>query len=140
MITLARNQTGTIWKKESLKTLQIPNWLLITSWALIINLLTLGYSYAQNTSDQQKDNYKLYAHMQLLKASEYECFDQLIFIESRWNVYADNGNHWGLGQGANKQLKNMDAYQQLDWVIRYIHKRYGTVCNALLHSKRKGWY
>lgn len=78
--------------------------------------------------------------MQLLKASEYECFDQLIFRESRWNVYATNGNHWGLGQGQSKWLKNKDAYQQIDWVIRYIKSRYKSTCIALAHSVKRGWY
>ena len=137
---MARNQGTKFWKIESLKTKwQISNWFVLLL-SLITNLLIAGNSYAQTTSDPQKDNYKLYAHMQLLKASEYECFDQLIFIESRWNVYADNGNHWGLGQSASKWLKGKDAYQQIDWVIAYIHSRYHSVCNALRHSNVKGYY
>lgn len=137
---MARNQGGAIWKIESLKRFKIANWLLTLTILITTNLLNAGYSYAQNITDAQRDNYKLYAHMQLLKASEYECFDQLIFRESRWNPFADNGNHWGLGQGANKTLKHMDAYQQIDWFIKYAKKRYGTMCKALAHSKSKGYY
>ena len=40
----------------------------------------------------------------------------------------------------DKPLLRMSGYQQIDWAIAYISRRYNTPCNALTHSLLKGWY
>ena len=110
---------------------------------VITSLLTNGQSsaYAALTTSQQISNYKLYAHNKIFDADQYECYTQLINRESHWNPKVHNNKgHYGMVQGESKWLSTVDAYQQIDWSINYIHHRYKSMCIALQHSKSKGWY
>lgn len=86
------------------------------------------------------DYFKLYAHSKLIDSKQYECFSKIIFKESRWNPSAINGSHYGLGQMKSKWYRNLDPYRQIDESIRYITKRYGSMCNAWSMHKKKGFY
>lgn len=115
----------------------------ITSIMVLITiLLTNGhtYAYAALTASQRISNYKLYAHNKIFDADQYECYTHLIERESNWNPKAHNKGHYGMVQGNSKWLSTVDAYQQIDWSLVYITKRYRTICNALQHSMDKGWY
>jgi hypothetical protein len=110
---------------------------------VITSLLTNGQSsaYAALTTSQQISNYKLYAHNKIFDADQYECYTQLINRESHWNPKVHNNKgHYGMVQGQSKWLSTVDAYQQIDWSIKYIQHRYKSMCIALQHSKSKGWY
>ena len=110
---------------------------------VITSLLTNGQSsaYAALTTSQQISNYKLYAHNKIFDADQYECYTQLINRESHWNPKVHNNKgHYGMVQGQSKWLSTVDAYQQIDWSIKYIQHRYKSMCIALEHSKSKGWY
>ena len=112
---------------------------------VITSLLTNGhtYAYAALTTSQQISNYKLYAHNKIFDADQYECYTQLIDRESHWNPKVHNNKgHYGMVQGESKWLSTVDAYQQIDWSLKYISTRYkdGYICAALQHSKSKGWY
>lgn len=85
------------------------------------------------------------ANYQLTDA-QYKCHNEIIYRESRWDIRAINGSHYGLYQGRSKSLKNASSVKQYWWYWHYVAHRYGwTVydepdyCNALHHLKTKGW-
>ena len=85
------------------------------------------------------------ANYQLTDA-QYKCHNEIIYRESRWDVRAVNGSHYGLYQGRSKSLKNASSVKQYWWYWHYVAHRYGwTVydepdyCKALHHLKTKGW-
>jgi len=87
-----------------------------------------------NATSNSIDHLKLYAHSRLIEYKEFQCFNKLITKESQWNYKAKNGSHYGLGQMKSKHYGLLDPYSQIDKTIRYIHKRYKTVCAALVAS------
>ena len=103
----------------------------------VIASLSLQMQPAQATST---DQYKLYAHSRLINDTQYQCFVTIIHKESRWNVNAKNGSHYGLGQMRSQHYRNLDAYRQIDASIKYITIRYGSMCNALRFHLRNGHY
>lgn len=97
-----------------------------------------GQSYAYGV--EQSDLLKLYAHSRIINYEQFRCFDALITRESHWNVKAKNGSHYGLGQMRNAKYGRLDGFTQVDWSIRYITKRYGSMCNAWRFFKAKGYH
>ncbi len=78
----------------------------------------------------QTDLLKLYAHSRLVSMEQFKCFDSLIHKESSWRVNARNKSHYGLGQMKNAKYGRLDGFRQIDWSIRYIKGRYGSMCNG----------
>lgn len=86
-------------------------------------------------------HYKQYAFIQLNhNFTEFYCLDELYHKESRWNPKAKNGSHYGIPQGRSKYLSKVNGYKQVEWGIKYNLNRYGSMCKALDHFKRKGWH
>jgi hypothetical protein len=101
----------------------------------------LGFEKAHSVSAYKTTHYKQYAFMQLdYSFTEFYCLDDLYTAESRWNPNAKNGSHYGIPQGRSKYLATVDGFKQIEWGIKYINNRYGSMCNALDHWKRKGWH
>jgi hypothetical protein len=89
----------------------------------------------------QSDSFKLYAHSRIVNDEQYQCFYKLINKENRqWNPKARNGSHYGIGQMRNETYKNLDGYKQIDWTIRYIKGRYGSMCNAWRFFQANGYH
>lgn len=86
------------------------------------------------------DQYKLYAHSRVVDYKQFTCLYKIIYKESRWNPLAKNGSHFGLGQMRSQWYRNLDPYRQIDETIRYITKRYGTMCDAWDFHTKKGHY
>lgn len=86
------------------------------------------------------DQYKLYAHSRLINWKQTHCFIAIINKESRWNPYAVNGSHYGLGQMRSQHYRTLDPYRQMDSTINYIKHRYGSMCNAWRFHQKKGYY
>jgi hypothetical protein len=86
------------------------------------------------------DHWKLYAHSRIINEEQYKCLSKIIHKESRWNPQAKNGSHFGLGQMRSQWYRNLDPYRQIDETIRYITKRYGTMCKAWDFHVRKGYF
>ena len=107
--------------------------------SMMIFILIVSSIY-QAKAVSQTDLLKLYAHSRIINYTQFRCFDALITRESHWNVAAKNGLHYGLGQMANEKYKTLDGFSQVDWSLRYITKRYGSMCNAWRHFKAKGWH
>ena len=107
----------------------------------IVAALTLaGIGQSPAYGVEQSDLLKLYAHSRLINDEQYQCFHRLITKESNWRVDARNGSHYGIGQMRNKRYAKLDGFSQVDWSIRYITKRYGSMCNAWRFFKDKGYH
>ena len=108
---------------------------------LIVASLTLaGIGQSSAYGVEQSDLLKLYAHSRLVNDEQYQCFHRLITKESNWRVDARNGSHYGIGQMKNEKYRKLDGFSQVDWSIRYITKRYGSMCNAWRFFKDKGYH
>jgi len=94
----------------------------------------LGFEKAHSVSIDKPNHYRQWAFIQLNN------LDELYYRESRWNPLARNGSHYGIPQGRSKWLATVSGYKQVEWGIKYNNNRYGSMCNALDHWKRKGWH
>jgi len=108
------------------------------SLVLLAVLCIVGTTPAEAVTDI--DNLKLYAHSRLINYEQFQCLNKLITAESNWRINAVNGSHYGLGQMRNKSYRNLDGYRQIDWTIRYINGRYGSMCNAYRYWQKHGWH
>ena len=88
----------------------------------------------------QTDLLKLYAHSRLVSMEQFSCFNALITKESNWRIDARNGSHYGLGQMRNAKYGRLDGFSMVDWSIRYIKGRYGSMCNAWRFFKANGYH
>jgi hypothetical protein len=84
-------------------------------------------------------NLKLYAYNKL-DWQEFQCYNWLIYKESRWNHKARNGSHYGLGQMRSTWYRDLSPKRQIDAHIKYIRHRYADACDALHHLETKGWH
>ena len=105
--------------------------------------LVITLTMTLNTTAEFKD----YAR-KLVTQKEYGCLTKLWGKESAWNPRAKSPtNDYGIPQRnmpnhSKKQRENFlrNPKAQIDWGIGYIRHRYGTVCKALEHHKRRNWY
>ena len=108
------------------------------------SLVLLGALCVASTTpaeaNQNIDQYKLYTHSRVINYQQFICLSNIIYKESRWNPYAKNGSHYGLGQMRSKHYRNLDPYRQIDATIIYIKGRYGSMCKAWEFHKKKGYY
>ena len=86
------------------------------------------------------NNYKLYAHIKLHNANEYNCLVLLWDKESRWNPRADNPKSTAYGIPQLLKLKAKDPYIQIDLGLKYIKHRHLTPCKALAFHRMTGHY
>lgn len=99
----------------------------------------LEASIVPTKSIKQLANYQL-------TDKQYHCHNEIIYRESRWNINAINGSHYGYYQGKSVSLKGAPADYQFYWYWYYVAHRYGVTqydepnyCLALHHLKTKGW-
>ncbi len=111
-------------------------------WATFLLIaFSLCFSKDYSVAADKPMHYKQYAFIQLNHSfTEFYCLDELYHKESRWNPKAKNGSHYGIPQGRSKYLSKVDGYKQVEWGIAYNMNRYGSMCKALDHFKRKGWH
>jgi len=101
--------------------------------------LSKDYSVAA-VSNYKPTHYKQYILITLNDIDETHCLVELYMAESKLNPLARNGSHYGIPQGRSKYLATVDGTKQIDWGIKYINNRYGSMCKALEHYKSKGWH
>ena len=106
----------------------------------VLCLTGLNISPALGVDNSQTNALKLYAHIKIVDAKQYQCIEMLWTKESNWNPSARNGSHYGIPQMRNVKLKTMDAMTQIDWGLRYIKGRYQTPCKAWAFFKANGWH
>lgn len=125
--------SGRLWPYSPLRRRVVRAVYCLTA-AILIN--TMQPAQASTTVDY----YKLYAHSRIIDYQQYLCLSSIIHKESRWNVNAKNGSHFGLGQMKSQHYRNLDGYRQIDATIKYIKHRYGSMCNAWRFHKKVGHY
>jgi hypothetical protein len=108
------------------------------SLVLLGVLCVVGTTPAQAVTDI--DNLKLYAHSRLISYEQFQCLNKLITAESSWRINAKSGSHYGLGQMRNTKYRDLDGYRQIDWTIRYIKGRYGSMCNSWRFFQKHGYH
>jgi hypothetical protein len=96
------------------------------------------------TSEAQNMPLKVLANKQLTD-KQYNCHNEIVYRESRWNIDAVNGSHYGYYQIRSKSVQNKPYDYQFYIYWYYVSKRYGLdyeipdYCKALHHLKTKGW-
>ena len=112
------------------------------SLVLLAGLLLFSNMPASQAISTQRDkeNYKLYAHIKLLNAKQYRCLEILWNKESRWDPRADNPKSSAYGIPQLLKMKELDPFKQIDLGLKYISKRHNTPCKALDYHNRKGHY
>lgn len=85
----------------------------------------------------------------VLSAGEFACADVLVNRESGWKTNATNPSSGAYGVPQSLPAKKLasagadwrtNGKTQIKWMQGYVKDRYGTFCNAVKHSDRKGWY
>jgi hypothetical protein len=112
-------------------------------WAtfmLIAFISCFSKDYSVAKENYKPTHYKQYILITLNDLDETYCLVELYHHESRFNPKARNGSHYGIPQGRSKYLATVDGTKQIDWGIKYINNRYGSMCKALHHFKTKGWH
>jgi len=81
-----------------------------------------------------------------LTDKQYKCHNEIIYRESRFNIDAVNGSHYGYYQMRSESMKNKPYDYQFYIYWYYVGSRYGytqyeepNYCLALKHLKTKGW-
>ena len=92
------------------------------------------------STNRDKENYKLYAHIKLLNAKEYRCLEILWNRESQWDPRANNPKSSAYGIPQLLKMREHDPYKQIDLGLKYISKRHSTPCKALDYHNAKGHY
>jgi hypothetical protein len=96
------------------------------------------------TSEAQLVPLKVLANKQLTD-KQYHCHNEIVYRESRFNIDAVNGSHYGYYQIRSKSVQNKPYDYQFYIYWYYVSKRYGLdyeipdYCKALHHLKTKGW-
>jgi hypothetical protein len=107
---------------------------------LVGSLCLLG----TQTSEAQLVPIKVLANKQLTD-KQYHCHNEIIYRESRFNIDAVNGSHYGYYQMRSESMKNKPYDYQFYIYWYYVSKRYGLdyeipdYCKALHHLKTRGW-
>jgi hypothetical protein len=117
----------------------------VSLFVILINLININTVNAL----ENKRTYQMEYLKQLDQSpDQYTCLTSLITMEnSRWDIRAKNGSHYGLPQGRSKYLATADYKAQIIWHIKYLKPRYGTdrfgvanACGAWSHWLMKGWH
>ena len=112
------------------------------SLVLLAGLLLFSNMPASQAISTQRDkeNYKLYAHIKLINAKQYRCLEILWNRESRWDPRADNPKSSAFGIPQMLKMKELDPFKQIDLGLKYISHKHRTPCKALAFHNKKGWY
>lgn len=82
-------------------------------------------------------------------ADQFECYNNIIMRESRWDPFADNptSSAYGIPQALpGKRMASHGAdwktnpVTQIRWGLDYVKERFGTPCKAWSFKRAKGWY
>ena len=95
----------------------------------------------QATTMQQNITPFRYATFQIGEV-QAECLFRIAIKESNINYKAVNKTSGAVGawQFMNPRVAKLDAYDQVDWAIRYAISRYGSPCEAWTAWKQRYWW
>ena len=118
---------------------------LVCSVAIVIGiLLSIACADRLEAQNLPTKSLKSLANYQLTD-KQYKCHNEIIYRESRWNIDAVNGSHYGYYQMKNKHIKGKPYDFQFYMYWYYVSHRYGLdneipdYCKALKHLKTRGW-
>lgn len=119
--------------------------ILLTASVLTVGLTVPAEATVANPTATQLKTYALgYLTGKLgakKAASQFACFDKIIYRESRWKHTAQNGRYYGLGQLANSKARHRGKpYKQVRDAYAYMVHRYDSPCGAWNFWSRNGWY
>jgi hypothetical protein len=109
--------------------------------------VVIGISLSSASIDRSEASIvpiKVLANKQLTD-KQYKCHNEIIYRESRFNINAVNGSHYGYYQMRTESIKGKPYDYQFYIYWYYVAKRYGLdheipdYCSALHHLKTKGW-
>ena len=107
--------------------------------------MSFGIAPADGISNVRYTNIKQLADYQLTD-KQFHCHNRITYIESRNDLTARNGSHYGIYQGRSRALIGAPADYQFYWYWSYVSHRYGITeydepnyCKALHHLKVRGW-
>jgi hypothetical protein len=132
-------------RKGDLRSRKIARFGLVISLFIVINTAFVKIDSVYAT-DNHIMNLKLYAYKKFKTYDQFDCYNYIIYRESRWNYKAKNGSHYGLGQMRNEMVLKLTPRGQIDLHFKYIAHRYGIVngepnaCLAAEHLDKKGWH
>jgi hypothetical protein len=113
--------------------------------AVIGILLSIAMPLDVMASIDATKSIKTLANKQLTD-KQYKCHNQIVYIESRFDINAQNGSHYGYYQMRSKSMQDKPYDYQFYVYWYYVGKRYGyteydepNYCKALQHLQRKGW-
>ena len=92
------------------------------------------------STQRDKENYKLYAHIKLLNAKQYRCLEVLWNRESKWDPRADNPKSSAYGIPQLLKMRELDPFKQIDLGLKYISHKHSTPCRALDYHNKRGFY
>jgi hypothetical protein len=86
--------------------------------------------------------------LEQLGPEQYRCLDSIIWHESKWDTFAQNGSGaYGIPQAwpASKLADagadwRWNATTQIKWMLWYVTAKYGSACNAAAYRDRVGIY
>ena len=141
------------WKRHRGPSRALAGWLatggaicLFAAIAIPTTSQASNYKHVITKPKLQVIDYQIYTFKKLRSIRQFNCAVTLWNRESNWRTKAHNGSHYGIVQGNSIYLKKASGYEQIDWGMRYIAKRYGydhhvpNVCAALAHSYAHWWY
>ena len=137
------NLTNTLHSTaRALEGLRANRLRLVRSVAIVTGILLC--LAGATTSEAQNLPIKALANKQLTD-KQYNCHNEIIYRESRFNINAVNGSHYGYYQMRSKSMQGKPYDYQFYIYWYYVSKRYGLdyeipdYCAALHHLKTKGW-
>lgn len=140
------NLTNTVHSTaRALEGLRANRLRLVRSVAIVIGiLLSMASADRLEAQNLPTKSIKTLAAKQLTD-KQYHCHNEIIYRESRFNIDAVNGSHYGYYQMRSESMKNKPYDYQFYIYWYYVSKRYGLdneipdYCKALHHLKTKGW-
>jgi hypothetical protein len=127
-------------RKAESPTARLGRRIVWATFMLIAFISCFLKDYSVAKENYKPTHYKQYILIELQDFTEAYCLIDLYTAESRLNPKARNGSHYGIPQGRSVYLSRVDGTKQIDWGIKYINNRYGSMCKALHHFKTKGWH
>lgn len=105
--------------------------------------------YAPGTTDPREMARQMMANKYGWGDAQFQCYDNIIMRESRWNPRADNptSSAYGIPQalpGSRMASEGADwrtnPATQIRWGLKYVKERFGTPCAAWSFKRAHGWY
>jgi hypothetical protein len=111
---------------------------------VLVGSLCLSFAETAMANNMPTNSLKVLANKQLTD-KQYKCHNEIVYRESRWNIDAVNGSHYGYYQMRSNSMQGKPYDYQFYIYWYYVSKRYGLdheipdYCKALHHLKTRGW-